>query len=109
MAQFLSPKTNVQTDKFGGTPPKHTKIVLRIIKGTRAATSSQFYVGIKMNSVNISEQGNSSLNAGLEQMGLVIKAGINFIEISGRSFENFSFLEVDPPTVVLLTRKKRTI
>jgi 2,4-dienoyl-CoA reductase-like NADH-dependent reductase (Old Yellow Enzyme family) len=109
MAQFLSPKTNVRTDEFGGTPPKRTKIVLRIIEGIRAATSSQFCVGIKMNSVDISEQGDGGLNAGLEQMGLVIKAGIDFIEISGGSFENFSFLEVDPPTVVLPTRKKRTI
>ena len=115
IAQFLSPETNLRTDDFGGTPAKRAEIVLRIIEGIRAATGPQFCVGIKMNSVDVSEQGDGGLDAGLEQMGSVIEAGIDFIEISGGSFENFSFLEVDPPadaatpTVVLPTRKKSTI
>jgi 2,4-dienoyl-CoA reductase-like NADH-dependent reductase (Old Yellow Enzyme family) len=96
IAQFLSPKTNLRTDEFGGTPAKRAEMVLRIIKGIRAATSPQFCVGIKMNSVDVSEQGNGGLEAGLEQMGLVIDAGVDFIEISGGSYENPSMLQVDP-------------
>lgn len=38
IAQFLSPKTNLRTDKFGGTLARRAEIVLRIIKGIRAAT-----------------------------------------------------------------------
>jgi 2,4-dienoyl-CoA reductase-like NADH-dependent reductase (Old Yellow Enzyme family) len=63
-------------------------MVLRIIKGIRAATSTQFCVGIKMNSVDISEQGDGGLQAGLEQVGLIINAGVDFIEISGGSYED---------------------
>lgn len=115
LAQFLSPRTNLRTDDFGGSPAKRAEIVLRIIAGIRAATSPQFCVGIKMNSVGISEQGDGGLAAALEQMGLVIDAGVDFIEISGGSFENFSFLEADSPmdattpTVVVPTHKKKTI
>lgn len=95
IAQFLSPKTNLRTDEFGGTPAKRAEMVLRIIKGIRAATSPQFCIGIKMNSVDVSEQGDGGLEAGLEQMGLIIDAGVDFIEISGGSYENPSMLQVD--------------
>jgi 2,4-dienoyl-CoA reductase-like NADH-dependent reductase (Old Yellow Enzyme family) len=95
IAQFLSPKTNLRTDEFGGTPAKRAEIVLRIIKGIRTATNPQFCVGIKMNSVDVSEQGDGGLQAGLEQMGLIIDAGVDFIEISGGSFENPSMFQAD--------------
>jgi 2,4-dienoyl-CoA reductase-like NADH-dependent reductase (Old Yellow Enzyme family) len=95
IAQFLSPKTNLRTDEFGGSPAKRAEMVLRIIKGIRAATSSQFCVGIKMNSVDVSEQGAGGLEAGLEQMGLIINAGVDFIEISGGSYENPSMFQAD--------------
>jgi 2,4-dienoyl-CoA reductase-like NADH-dependent reductase (Old Yellow Enzyme family) len=115
IAQFLSPKVNLRTDEFGGTPAKRAEIVLRIIEGIRTTTSPQFCVGIKMNSVDVSEQGDGGLDACLEQMGLVVEAGIDFIEISGGSFENFSFLAVDPPADAMTPpaglpiRKKSTI
>jgi 2,4-dienoyl-CoA reductase-like NADH-dependent reductase (Old Yellow Enzyme family) len=95
IAQFLSPKTNLRTDEFGGNPGKRAEMVLRIIKGTRAATIPEFCVGIKMNSVDVSEQGDGGLQVGLEQMGLIIDAGVDFIEISGGSYENPSMFRVD--------------
>lgn len=95
IAQFLSPKTNQRTDEFGGTAANRAEMVLRIIKGIRAATSTQFCVGIKMNSVDISEQGDGGLQAGLEQMGLIINAGVDFIEISGGSYEDPSMFQAD--------------
>lgn len=101
ISQFLSPKTNLRTDEFGGTPAKRAEIVLRIIKGIRAVTSPQFCVGIKMNSVDVSEQGDGGLQAGLEQMGLIIDAGIDFIEISGGSFEDPSMFPVDRTAPVI--------
>ena len=70
-------------------------MVLRIIKGIRAATSPQFCVGIKMNSFDVSEQGDGGLQAGLEQIGLIIGAGVDFIEISGGSYEDPSMFRVD--------------
>jgi 2,4-dienoyl-CoA reductase-like NADH-dependent reductase (Old Yellow Enzyme family) len=95
IAQFLSPKTNLRTDEFGGTPAKRAEIVLRIIKGIRAVTDRQFCVGIKMNSVDVSDHGNGGLEACLEQMGLIIDAGVDFIEISGGSYEKPSMFQVD--------------
>lgn len=51
-----------------------------------------------MNSVDVSEQGDGGLQAGLEQMGRIIDASVDFIEISGGSFENPSMFQVDGST-----------
>lgn len=48
-----------------------------------------------MNSVDVSDHGSGDLEACLEQMGLIINAGADFIEISGGSYENPSMFQVD--------------
>lgn len=99
LAQFLSPKTNRRNDAFGGDATRRTEIVVRIIEGIRAATSKEFCIGIKMNSVDISDEtegGEGGLEDGLVQMGLVISAGIDFIEISGGTYESPSMLRPEP-------------
>ncbi|KAH6672364.1 NADH:flavin oxidoreductase/NADH oxidase-like protein [Halenospora varia] len=86
LAQFLSPATNHRNDAFGGTPAKRAEIVLRIIKQTRAATSPSFAIGIKLNSVDVGSS--SSLSETLEQIALIVAAGIDFMEISGGTYED---------------------
>ncbi|TVY76145.1 NADH-dependent flavin oxidoreductase nadA [Lachnellula suecica] len=83
---FLSPQTNLRTDEFGGSPAKRAEIILRIIRQIRAATSPSFAIGIKFNSVDASST--SSLDDVIEQIGLIKDAGIDFMEISGGSFES---------------------
>ncbi|KAM3081220.1 hypothetical protein ACMFMF_003134 [Clarireedia jacksonii] len=86
LAQFLSPLSNKRTDEYGGTPAKRAAIVVEIIHKIREQTSKEFCIGIKMNSVDAS--GNESLDDTLEQIHLIVEAGIDFIEISGGSYEN---------------------
>lgn len=86
LAQFLSPKTNLRTDDFGGTPAKRAEIVLRIIRRVRQATSKDFCIGIKLNSVDASS--NNSMADTIQQIGLIVEAGIDFLEISGGSYED---------------------
>jgi 2,4-dienoyl-CoA reductase-like NADH-dependent reductase (Old Yellow Enzyme family) len=88
VSQFLSPRSNLRTDAFGGTPEKRAEFVLRIIKGTRAVTSPEFCIGIKLNSADVADQGTSDVDATLTQIGLIAAAGIDFIEISGGTYEN---------------------
>ncbi|KAH8597181.1 NADH:flavin oxidoreductase/NADH oxidase-like protein [Bisporella sp. PMI_857] len=92
LAQFMSPKTNLRTDEFGGTAVKRVEIVLRIMKGIRGATKKGFCVGIKLNSVDVS--GPDLLEDTLEQIGLIIENGIDFIEISGGTYEEPLMMQV---------------
>src|ERR1700742_2328259 len=79
LAQFLSPESNRRTDDFGGTPQKRAEIVLRIIRGIRNATSKEFCIGIKMNSVDAASS--ESVSDVIEQIRLIVECGIDFIEI----------------------------
>lgn len=86
LAQFLSPQTNRRNDDFGGTPQKRVELVLRIIRAIRNATSKEFCIGIKMNSVDAASS--ESVSDVIEQIRLIVECGIDFIEISGGSYEN---------------------
>ncbi|TVY28243.1 NADH-dependent flavin oxidoreductase nadA [Lachnellula hyalina] len=76
---------NFRTDEFGGSPAERAEIVLRIIRRIRAETSPSFTIGIKLNSVDASA---SSLDEVMTQISLVKDVGINYMEISGGSYED---------------------
>ncbi|KAI1121566.1 NADH:flavin oxidoreductase/NADH oxidase [Nemania abortiva] len=85
LAQFLSPDSNKRTDEYGGSAAARVKIVLEIIAAIRAAVPKNFCVGIKLNSVDV--QSTSQLSDTLEQLKLIAATGIDFLEISGGSYE----------------------
>ncbi|KAF5658550.1 NADH:flavin oxidoreductase NADH oxidase [Fusarium heterosporum] len=85
LSQFLNPKTNQRTDEYGGSPAERAKIVVDIIKAIRLAVPPSFTVGIKFNSVD--HQSSQALEECIEQLRLIIDAGIDFLEISGGSYE----------------------
>lgn len=88
LTQFLSAETNRRTDEYGGTPEKRAKIVLDIIHAVRAANPEGFCVGIKLNSVD--HQSREALEACITQLKLIIEAGVDFVEISGGSYEDIT-------------------
>ena len=86
LSQFMSPASNLRHDEFGGTPAKRVEIVLRIMRAIRAATKPGFCIGIKLNSVDAASS--NSLKDVLEQIRLIVECGIDFIEISGGTYED---------------------
>lgn len=111
LTQFLSPQTNLRTDAYGGSAVKRAKIVGDVIKAVREATPKGFTVGIKLNSVD--HQKEAELKDSIEQLRVIVDAGIDFLEISGGSYENpkvstyFSTLVRMSPC--LLTDKNRCL
>lgn len=87
ITQFLSPKTNKRTDAYGGTPEKRLRFILRIIEETRRATSPQFCIGVKLNSSDYQTMGVSDEEV-LAQVAALDNAGVDFIDISGGSYED---------------------
>ena len=86
LAQFLSPKSNKRTDAYGGSPRKSAKIVADIIRSAREATPKGFTIGIKLNSVD--HQSESDLEYCTEQLRAITEAGIDFLEVSGGTYED---------------------
>ncbi|EPE26747.1 FMN-linked oxidoreductase [Glarea lozoyensis ATCC 20868] len=85
LAQFHSPATNRRTDEFGGSAHKRVEISLRIIRRIRAVTSPNFSISIKFNSADAATDKTEDV---LEQIRLLVDAGIDFLEISGGTYEN---------------------
>lgn len=88
VAQFLSAKSNLRTDDYGGTPENRARIVVEIIHAVQEAVKGKdkFCVGIKLNSVD--HQSKGELKDCIAQMRLIADAGVDFIEVSGGSFED---------------------
>ncbi|KAI9167973.1 NADH oxidase 3 [Paramyrothecium foliicola] len=97
LTQFLSSKINKRTDDYGGTAAKRACIVLEIIKAIKEAVPDQgFALGIKLNSVD--HQSKEDLADCVEQLRLIVDAGVDFVEISGGTAEDPKMLySVDAP------------
>ncbi|VUC32590.1 unnamed protein product [Clonostachys rosea] len=91
LSQFLSAKANLRTDAYGGSPAARVKIVVDIIKAIRAVVPATFCIGLKLNSTDHQTAGNAEskteLSDALEQASLIADTGLDFLEISGGSYE----------------------
>ncbi|OAA34468.1 Aldolase-type TIM barrel [Beauveria brongniartii RCEF 3172] len=91
LTQFLSEKTNQRNDEYGGSPKKRARIVVEVIKAMKALVPKGFCIGIKINSVD--HQSPSELQDCLEQLNEIVHSGIDFLEISGGSYEDPTMLD----------------
>ncbi|KAF3026083.1 hypothetical protein E8E15_005011 [Penicillium rubens] len=94
--QFLSPKSNFRTDAYGGSAEKRAKIVLDILGGCREVVPANFCIGLKLNSADHSA---ASFEDIMAQIGMFANAGIDFLEISGGTYENPRMVDGDKPAV----------
>jgi 2,4-dienoyl-CoA reductase-like NADH-dependent reductase (Old Yellow Enzyme family) len=98
-SQFLSPRTNVRTDRWGGSIENRSRFLLETIKAVRAAVKPTFGVAVKINSSDFQKGGFDSEDlkyvvAQLNALGVEdptspgkISGGLDFLELSGGSVE----------------------
>lgn len=78
-------KTNLRTDDYGGTPEKRARFALDIVAEIRKVVPSTFAVGIKLNSADHSSE---TFEDTMKQIKLLVDAGVDFMEISGGTYED---------------------
>jgi 2,4-dienoyl-CoA reductase-like NADH-dependent reductase (Old Yellow Enzyme family) len=86
VSQFLSPKHNIRTDDWGGSPQKRRRFVLAVYEAMRAAVGPAFPIGIKLNSADF-QRGGFTEEESLATITALSAAGIDMIEISGGTYE----------------------
>jgi 2,4-dienoyl-CoA reductase-like NADH-dependent reductase (Old Yellow Enzyme family) len=86
VSQFLSPYSNVRTDKWGGSLEKRAQFVIEVYRKIRARVGTSFPIGIKLNSADF-QKGGFSEEESLEIVKILSKEGIDLIEISGGTYE----------------------
>lgn len=87
VSQFLSPRHNQRSDRWGGSFENRMRFVLEVYRAIRVAVGADFPVAIKLNSADFQKGGFSE-----EESMLVVEAlareGIDLVEISGGTYES---------------------
>ena len=86
VSQFLSPYTNIRSDKWGGSLDNRARFVIEVYRKIRSKVGSSFPIGIKLNSADF-QKGGFSEEESIEVVKILSKEGIDLIEISGGTYE----------------------
>lgn len=96
LAQFLSPLSNVRTDKYGGSLENRARLLLRIVDAIRERVKDpKFIVGVKLNSSDF-QRGGFDEDDSVRVCEMLERTGkVDFIEISGGNYEtlDLSFMK----------------
>ena len=86
LSEFLSPRTNRRTDRYGGSLENRGRVLLDAVASVRAAVGPDFPVAVKLNSADF-QKGGFAFEDSLQVAQWLEAAGIDLIEISGGTYE----------------------
>jgi 2,4-dienoyl-CoA reductase-like NADH-dependent reductase (Old Yellow Enzyme family) len=87
VSQFLSARTNLRDDAWGGDAERRARFLLEVIAAMRAEVGPTFPIGVKLNSADF-QRGGFTIE---ESMGVATKleaAGVDLLEVSGGNYES---------------------
>ncbi len=84
--QFLSPRTNLRTDAWGGTPEKRRRLLLAVIAAVRSRVGGAFPIAVKT-SAPLPDEPRAEGEA-IDLSRALEDAGIDLIEITGGTYEH---------------------
>ncbi len=87
VSQFLSPRTNLRDDAWGGDPVRRRRFLLAIVEAIRAAVGPAFPIGVKLNSADF-QRGGFTIEESMDVARALEAAGVDLLEISGGSYES---------------------
>ncbi|OAA76980.1 Aldolase-type TIM barrel [Akanthomyces lecanii RCEF 1005] len=93
LSQFASQASNTRQDVFGGSATQRVELTLRIIRAVRDLVPRSFCVGVKMNAADYMES--DAVVDMLEQVRLLQKEQVDYLNLSGGSFENPQMMSND--------------
>ena len=94
VSQFLSPNSNIRTDKWGGSVSNRARFVIEIYREIRNQVGLNYPIGIKINSADF-QRGGFTEKESIEVINLLGNEGIDLIEISGGTYEKPAMIQGD--------------
>ncbi|MEP6502439.1 MAG: NADH:flavin oxidoreductase/NADH oxidase family protein [Betaproteobacteria bacterium] len=92
LSQFLSPRTNQRTDRWGGSLENRARVLLESVRAVRAAVGPAFPVCVKLNSSDFVKGGFGPEEC-LQVVRWLSEAGIDLLEVSGGTYEQLEFFK----------------
>lgn len=94
ISQFLSPRSNRRSDRWGGSLENRARLLLEIVRRTRVAVGNGFPVSVKLNSADF-QRGGFAFEDSLTVAGWLHEASVDLIEISGGTYEQPKLLGIE--------------
>ncbi len=91
VSQFLSTRTNLRTDQWGGTLENRARFALEIYRDMRKKVGAGFPIGIKINSADF-QRGAFTEEESLEVIDMLSAEGMDMIEVSGGTYEKAAMM-----------------
>ena len=106
ICQFLSPRTNLRTDVYGGILDNRARLLYEIVQAIRAAIPDErFIISVKLNAQDFVEGGFT-----LEESVRVAKSlealHVDIIELSGGTYEGWGFHHTVRLQICMITLKQ---
>jgi 2,4-dienoyl-CoA reductase-like NADH-dependent reductase (Old Yellow Enzyme family) len=86
LSQFLSGLVNKRDDDWGGNPAKRAKLLIAVVDSIKRKVNPRFSVSVKLNSADF-QRGGFDITDALELCKILDKKQLDFIELSGGSYE----------------------
>jgi 2,4-dienoyl-CoA reductase-like NADH-dependent reductase (Old Yellow Enzyme family) len=87
ISQFLSPRTNLRDDDWGGDPARRARFLVEIVRAVRAATGPAFSLGVKLNSADF-QRGGFTIDEAMDVARSLEAEGVDLLEVSGGNYES---------------------
>jgi 2,4-dienoyl-CoA reductase-like NADH-dependent reductase (Old Yellow Enzyme family) len=94
LSQFLSPRSNLRQDQYGGELANRARALLDCVAAARNAVGPDFPVAVKLNSADF-QKGGFAFEDSLQVAQWLEQAGVDLIEISGGTYEQPKLLGVE--------------
>ncbi|MEO1488748.1 MAG: NADH:flavin oxidoreductase/NADH oxidase family protein [Pseudomonadota bacterium] len=94
ISQFLSPRSNRRSDRWGGSLENRARLLLNVIEQSRAAVGPEFPISVKLNSADF-QKGGFAFEDSLQVVAWLQERGIDLIEISGGTYEQPKLLGIE--------------
>lgn len=85
-SQFLSPLSNLRTDRWGGSLPNRARLLIDSIAAVRETVGPDFPIGIKLNTSDFQKGGFSHAEC-VELVKMLNGTSLDLLELSGGSLE----------------------
>ena len=112
-SQFLSPRSNLRTDEWGGDLANRARFLLDVVTAIRRNVGDDYPIGVKLNSADF-QRGGFTFEDSQTVAAWLDEAGVDVIEVSGGNYEQPKMVDMDGveavhnPTVSQVSRDRES-
>lgn len=94
ISQFLSPRSNLRSDQWGGSLENRARFLLYTVNSARQLVGPDFPVSVKLNSADF-QRGGFAFEESLQVARWLQDGGVDLIEVSGGTYEQPKLLGIE--------------